>query len=137
MSRFAAILYVFAGISGLLAVALSALAAHALASFAPTGEQAVTWFREATAFQATHTLALIGATAISERLPPGLGQRMMRKAAVLFAVAVVLFPGALYAASFNGPVITAPVGGIAAMAGWALLAVGSWLGYRDAKNGSS
>ena len=37
MSRFAAILYGFAGLSGLLAVALSALAAHALASIAPTG----------------------------------------------------------------------------------------------------
>jgi uncharacterized membrane protein YgdD (TMEM256/DUF423 family) len=133
MSRFAAISYAFAGISGVLAVALSALAAHALASFAPTGEQAVIWFREATAFQTTHTLALIGATAISERLPLGLGQRIMRKAAGLFAIATVLFPGALYAASFNGPVITAPFGGIAAMAGWALFALGGWLGYRDSR----
>ena len=95
MSRFAAILYGFAGLSGLLVVALSALAAHALADIAPTGEQAVTWFREATAFQMSHTLATILATMISERLGPGLGQRMMRAAAMLLAAATVLFPGAL------------------------------------------
>jgi len=133
MSRFAAILFGFAGLSGLLVVALSALAAHALADIAPTGAQAVTWFKEATAFQMSHTLALILATVISERLTAGLGQRMMRTAAVLLAAATVLFPGALYSVSFNGPVFFAPIGGIAAMAGWAVFGLSAWFGYRDSQ----
>jgi uncharacterized membrane protein YgdD (TMEM256/DUF423 family) len=133
MSRFAAILYGFAGLSGLLVVALSALAAHALAAIAPTGDQAVIWFKEATAFQMSHTLGFIVATMISERLAPRLGRRLMRLAAVLLAAATVLFPGALYAVSFNGPVFFAPIGGIAAMAGWAVFGVAAWFAYRDAK----
>jgi uncharacterized membrane protein YgdD (TMEM256/DUF423 family) len=132
MSRFAAIMYAFAGFSGLVVVAFEALAAHGLAGFAPTGEQAVVWFNQATSFQMTQTFALILATAIAERLAEGLGRRLMRKAAVLFLLAAVLFPGGLYSGSFNGPLITAPFGGIAAMAGWVLFGVSAWFGYRDA-----
>jgi uncharacterized membrane protein YgdD (TMEM256/DUF423 family) len=51
---------------------------------------------------------------------------------VLFLLAAVLFPGGLYSGSFNGPLITAPFGGIAAMAGWVLFGVSAWFGYRDA-----
>lgn len=131
LSRFAAGMYAFAGLSGLLAVALAALAAHALAGIAPTGEQAVIWFREATAFQMTHTLALILATIVAERVEAGLAQRILRIAAAFMAAAVVLFPGALYFASFNGPVVFAPFGGVAAMGGWALFGVGAWLASRD------
>ena len=127
LSRFAAGMYAFAGLSGLLSVALAALAAHALASIAPAGDQAVVWFKEATAFQATHTLAMILVVTVAERVDEGLGRRLMRISAWLLAAAVVLFPGALYSISFGGPVFTAPFGGISAMAGWALFGVGAWL----------
>ena len=101
-SRFAAGMYAFAGFSGLMAVALAALAAHALGSIAPAGEQAVTWFREATAFQMTHTLALVLVTLLADRVPAGAGQRVLRIAAGFMVAAVILFPGALYSASFGG-----------------------------------
>lgn len=130
-SRFAAGLYAFAGFSGLTAVALAAFAAHALADIAPTGQQAVTWFREATAFQMTHTLALVLVTLIGDRVSAGAGRRVLRLAAGFMAAAVILFPGALYSASFGGPVIFAPFGGVSAMAGWALFGVGAWLASRD------
>ena len=133
LSRFAAGMFAFAGLSGLLAVALAAFAAHALASIAPTGDQAVAWFREATAFQATHTLALVLITAVAERVAPGKGQRVLRIAAGFMVAAVILFPGALYSVSFGGPVFTAPYGGVAAMAGWALFGVGAWFASRDSQ----
>ncbi len=131
LSRFAAGMFAFAGVSGLLAVALAAFAAHALAAIAPTGDQAVIWFREATAFQTTHTLALVLITLAAERVAPGKGQRALRIAAGFMAAAVILFPGALYSVSFGGPVFMAPYGGVSAMAGWALFGVGGWLASRD------
>jgi uncharacterized membrane protein YgdD (TMEM256/DUF423 family) len=130
LSGFAAVMYGFAGLSGLLSVALAALAAHALAGIAPTGEQAVVWFKEATSFQMTHTLALILVTSVAERVEAGIARRILETAAVFMVAAVILFPGALYSASFGGPVVFAPFGGIAAMGGWALFGVGAWLASR-------
>jgi len=129
ISRFAVVLYVIGAVSGLLAVALAALAAHALVSIAPTGEQAVIWFKEATAFQMNHALALILVTAISDRLQGGRGRNLMRASAIFLAAGAVLFPGGLYSASFGGPVFSAPYGGTAALIGWALFGVGAVVTY--------
>ena len=124
-SRFAVGLYVFGGVSALVSVALAALTSHGLAGLAPTAEQAVEWFKIATAFQMNHALGLILVTAISERLEPGRPRMIMRAGAVLLAAGALLFPAGLYSLSFMGPSITAPFGGVAAMAGWALFAVGA------------
>ncbi len=124
-SRFAIVMYVVAAISGLVSVALSALAAHGLATLAPTGAQAVDWFKQATSFQMNHALGLIAATAIAERLEPGRARALMRASALFMAAATVLFPGALYSASFNGPIFFAPYGGVSAMVGWALFGAGA------------
>lgn len=137
LSRFAAGMYGFAGLSGLLSVALAALAAHALAGLAPTGEQAVVWFREGTAFQMSHTLALILVTTVAERVEAGLARRILQTAAAFMVAAIILFPGALYSASFGGPVIFAPFGGVAAMGGWALFGVGAWLAARSSSSSAS
>lgn len=124
MSRFAANLFVFGAVMALLSVAADAFAAHGLASMAPAMEQAVVWFKEGTNFQMNHALALLIATAVSERFA-GRAQKVLRAAAVSFAAATVLFPGALYSISFAGPGFFAPWGGYAAMIGWILLAVGA------------
>ena len=129
ITRFAVVLYVIGAISGLLSVALAAFAAHALINIAPTGEQAVVWFKEATAFQMNHALASIGVTAISERLQVGRGRSLMRVGAAFLAAGAILFPGALYSVSFGGPVFFAPYGGVAAMIGWALFAVAAVVTY--------
>ncbi len=129
ISRFAVILYIIGAVCGLLSVALAAVAAHALVDIAPTGEQAVIWFREATAFQMNHALGLIFVTAISERLQWGRGRNLMRAAAIFLAAGAILFPGALYSASFGGPVFFAPFGGMAAMIGWALFGVAAVVTY--------
>ena len=124
MSRFAAILFVFGAVMALLSVAADAFAAHGLASMAPAMEQAVVWFKEGTNFQMNHALALLIATAVSERVA-GRAQKVLRTAAISFAAATVLFPGALYSISFAGPGFFAPWGGYAAMIGWLLLAAGA------------
>ena len=124
MSRFAAILFVFGAVMALLSVAADAFAAHGLASMAPAMEQAVVWFKEGTNFQMNHALALLIATAVSERVA-GRAQKVLRTAAISFAAATVLFPGALYSISFAGPGFFAPWGGYAAMVGWLLLAAGA------------
>jgi uncharacterized membrane protein YgdD (TMEM256/DUF423 family) len=87
-------------------------------------EQAVVWFKEGTNFQMNHALALLIATAVSERVA-GRAQKVLRAAAISFAAATVLFPGALYSISFAGPGFFAPWGGYAAMIGWLLLAAGA------------
>lgn len=124
MSRFAAILFVFGAVMALLSVAADAFAAHGLASMAPAMEQAVVWFKEGTNFQMNHALALLIATAVSERVA-GRAQKVLRAAAISFAAATVLFPGALYSISFAGPGFFAPWGGYAAMIGWLMLAAGA------------
>ena len=124
MSRFAATLFVFGAVMALLSVAADAFAAHGLVSMAPAMEQAVVWFKEGTNFQMNHALALLIATAVSERVT-GRAQKVLRAAAVSFAAGTVLFPGALYSISFAGPGFFAPWGGYAAMIGWLLLAAGA------------
>ena len=129
VSRFAVVLYVIGAVCGLLSVALAAFAAHALSDIAPTGAQAVIWFKEATAFQMNHALALIFVTAISDRLQWGRGRNLMRASAIFLAAGALLFPGALYSVSFGGPVFFAPFGGMAAMIGWALFGAGAVVTY--------
>jgi uncharacterized membrane protein YgdD (TMEM256/DUF423 family) len=123
-SRFAVGLYVFGALSALVAVALAALASHGLSGLAPTGEQAVVWFKLATSFQLDHALGVVLVTVIAEHVPASKARTILRIAAVLLAVAF-LFPLALYSLSFHGPGFFAPYGGFAAMAGWALFAVGA------------
>jgi uncharacterized membrane protein YgdD (TMEM256/DUF423 family) len=129
-SRFAVGMYVFGALSALVSVALAALTAHGLASLAPTGQAAVDWFKIATEFQMNHALALILVTAISEQLADGRPRMLMRAAAVLLAAGALLFPVGLYSLSFGGPVFSAPFGGVAAMAGWALFALSAVLAMK-------
>jgi uncharacterized membrane protein YgdD (TMEM256/DUF423 family) len=130
LSRFAVGMYVFAALSGLIAVSLMAFTSHGLLEAAPTGEQAVTWFKIATSWQMDHTLALILVTAIADQLG-GRAQQLMRIAAVLMAAGALLFPTALYSLSFHGPSFFAPWGGFAAMAGWVLFGVGALLALKQ------
>jgi uncharacterized membrane protein YgdD (TMEM256/DUF423 family) len=129
-SGFAATLYAFAGVSGLIVVALAALTSHGLAGMAPTAEQAVEWFKIATEFQMNHTLGVILVTAIADQLAAGRARTVMRASAVLLAIGAVLFPGALYSLSFLGPSFFAPWGGFAAMAGWIGFAVSAVMAFK-------
>ena len=135
-SRFAVVMYVIGAVSAFVAVAAAALTSHGLQGLAPIGEQAVEWFKIATNFQLTHTLGLILVTALGERFGEGRARLVMYAAAINLTAGAVLFPTALYSLSFNGPGFWAPLGGTAAMIGWALFGVGAVMAGRKKKKSS-
>lgn len=124
---------VFAAINGFLAVTAGAMGAHALrATLSP---QALDWMATAERYQMWHAIALGVVVALAAR-EKGLDAPMpymLKLAAGLFALGIVLFAGSLYAlalTSWRPAAMAAPVGGLALMAGWVALA---WYALARAK----
>jgi len=103
---------VLAALSGALAVAAGAFAAHGASG------QAAEWLKTGGQYQVIHAVAALVAVRMGERISPW-----------LFVAGGALFAGTLYAMAFGGPrwfgAIT-PIGGVALIAGWICLAVGAW-----------
>ncbi len=102
-------------LSGLIAVAMAAFAAHGLATLPPAAPQMV---RSAVEMQAWHALALLACGLWAPR-----GGWLADAAGAAFAVGTVCFAGALYALVLVGwhvPML-APTGGTLLMLGWVLL----------------
>ena len=117
---------VVAGISGLLAVALGAYGAHGLDGDAVVMGQ----FDTANRYHMWHTLAMLGAALGRDRLGPRAAP-WATGAAALFAIGLVWFSGALYAATALdqwGLTFLAPWGGTALMAGWLALGIAALRG---------
>ena len=113
--------YLFiAAISGFITVALGAFGAHALKNLL-TGPM-LDVYKTAVNYQMWHTLLL----ALVALLPP---QPLLNWAARLLVAGIALFSGSLYLlAVFNIPwlgMIT-PLGGLAFLGAWALLACAAW-----------
>lgn len=110
--------FILGCILALLAVAAGAFGAHALEARL-TAERLATWETGAR-YQTYHALALL-ATAWAAQQWGGAAQA----AGWLFVAGIVVFCGTVYALALGGPrwlgAIT-PIGGLAFMAGWALLA---------------
>jgi uncharacterized membrane protein YgdD (TMEM256/DUF423 family) len=119
MARF----YMFFGaLLGFAAVALSAVAAHALPS--RLDAKALTAVQSAIQMQGWHALVLLFCAVWMLRAPPA-SLVWANVAGAAFSLGVVLFSGSIYAGELGGVRIgpTAPTGGILLMAGWLLLAV--------------
>jgi uncharacterized membrane protein YgdD (TMEM256/DUF423 family) len=106
-------------LAAFLGVALGAFGAHGLRARLPPESLEV--FETAVRYQMYHAFAvLIVAIALAR-----LDGRVVRTAGWLFTVGILLFSGSLYAIALSGirtfGVIT-PIGGLAFLAGWALLA---------------
>jgi uncharacterized membrane protein YgdD (TMEM256/DUF423 family) len=106
-----------AAASGLVSVAAGAFAAHAVAD--PGAKELL---RTGASYQAIHALATLAAFALarSDRRPPVF-------IPALFLGGTVLFSGSLYALALGAPRWTGaitPVGGLAFMTGWGVLALG-------------
>ncbi len=105
----------FAALAGCAAVALGALAAHGL-------DDSVRALAEIAARYAMwHALAMIAAALVLDRT--GRGRTLILAALTLFAIGIVLFSGGLTALTFGIDTRTAPLGGMAFMAGWIALAL--------------
>ncbi len=104
-----------AAMSGLVSVAAGAFGAHGAAS-----PKAAELFRTGATYEAIHALAVFACAALGDAAWP-----RARIAAALFLVGAALFSGSLYALALGAPTLTGavtPLGGLAFMAGWAVLA---------------
>lgn len=104
-------------LAGLLAVAMAAVAAHALAGLDPARVRMV---ESAIQMQGWHALALVGCGLWAPR-----GGRLADLAGAAFVAGTVLFCGAVYALGLANVSlgILAPTGGILLMLGWLLLGI--------------
>ncbi|MBB4097039.1 uncharacterized membrane protein YgdD (TMEM256/DUF423 family) [Sphingomonas kyeonggiensis] len=103
---------VLAALSGAIAVAAGAFAAHGASG------QAAEWLKTGGQYQLIHAVAALVAVRMGERISPW-----------LFVAGGALFAGTLYAMAFGGPrwfgAIT-PIGGVALIAGWLCMALTAW-----------
>lgn len=111
-------LWIFIGMSGFIAVLMGAAAVHWLAT---TMDQAdIVRVEKAATYQMYHTLVLLALAAC------GLTEKCrMKWPVIIFALGIILFSGSLYAYSFThikALVYITPMGGVAFMLGWLLLA---------------
>lgn len=115
-------LAVLGAINGFLAVAAGAFGAHALKErLSP--ERLDTW-ELAARYQMFHALALLAVALLASR-----GGRLVTASGWCFVAGIAVFSGSLYLLAASGTrwlgAIT-PLGGLALLAGWALLAIGAW-----------
>lgn len=110
-------------LSACVAVAAGAFGAHALRATLAPGALAV--FETAARYQMFHALALMLVAGLLERPR----HPAIRRAAWAFLAGTFLFSGSLYALALTGQrwwgAVT-PLGGAGFIAGWLLLAWGSW-----------
>ncbi len=97
-------------------MALGAAAAHLLAE--PQAGLADT----ASRYALFHALAMIAAALLADRISAPWPRRLAALALVAFGAGIVLFSGALAALAFGVVIRSAPLGGMALMAGWLALA---------------
>lgn len=112
-----------ASILGALAVAGGAFGAHALKG--QLSEAALNSFETGIRYQMYHTLALLAVALLIKQVP---GVSTLVTAGWCFIAGIVLFSGSLYGLSLAGIKALGPVtplGGVAFIAGWICLAVGS------------
>jgi uncharacterized membrane protein YgdD (TMEM256/DUF423 family) len=114
---------VTAGVLLALGTVLGAVGTHALRARLTPDQLGV--FETAVRYHFYNSLGLLGIGVLAVSANPPL----LRWAAGLIVAGIVLFSGALYAASFGAPRIIhmlPPVGGLALIGGWILFAVALW-----------
>lgn len=109
--------------SAFLAVAAGAFGAHGLKG--RLTPEMLSVFDTAVRYQMYHAFGLLAAGWAASRWPG----RLIRTGGWLFVGGTVVFSGSLYALSLSGERwlgAMTPVGGLALLAGWILLALGCW-----------
>ncbi len=110
-----------AGLLGFSGVALGAFGAHGLKATLEAGQQLENW-KTAVFYQLVHAVALL---ALAGKAFPAVA-----KVGCYWIAGVIAFSGSLYWIALGGPVKVlwpvTPLGGLALLAGWAVLIVSSW-----------
>jgi uncharacterized membrane protein YgdD (TMEM256/DUF423 family) len=124
------VFFLLAGLSGAVAVALGAMAAHALrARLDPALLHA---FQTGVEYHIYHTLALFGVALWCRLLPRTVGWNdPVVIAGLMFTAGIVAFSGSLYLLALGGPRWLGPItplGGVAFIGGWLMLAFAAWRG---------
>ncbi len=113
-----------AAVNGFLAVALGAFGAHGLKQKLTVDMLAV--YQTGVQYHFYHTLALFGVALLMLQLPQS---AVLRWSALSFTAGIIVFSGSLYVLAISGVrwlgAIT-PLGGVAFLIGWILLAVAAW-----------
>ncbi len=122
MNNSAKTFLIIAAITSGLAVILGAFGAHGLRARLDPAMLSV--YQTAVQYHFYHALGLIGVAFAADRFPQS---RLIRAAGWFMLLGIVLFSGTLYALSLSGigrlGMVT-PFGGLALIAGWALLTLG-------------
>jgi uncharacterized membrane protein YgdD (TMEM256/DUF423 family) len=111
-----------AGVLGFVGVALGAFGAHALKETLLLHSSVETW-RTAVLYQLVHSVAIL---ALSQGI--AIDGKVMIWVARLWITGIILFCGSLYGLALGGPAILGPItplGGLAFLIGWALIAIKS------------
>lgn len=111
------------GVFGGLAVAAGAFGAHGLRG--RLSFELLSAFETGARYQMYHALALLGVALLLEQRP----SRALQAAGWCFAAGTVVFSGSLYLLALTGATwwgAVTPLGGVALIAGWGLLAYGLW-----------
>jgi len=120
----ARLFFVFACLFGMLGVAAGAFGAHALRG--RLSEPMLAVFETGVRYQMYHALALLAVALLISRTGSGAAVA----AGWLFSAGILIFSGSLYVLTLTGVrwlgAVT-PLGGVAFIAGWGLLA---WAGWR-------
>ena len=83
-------------------------------------------FETAVEYQFYHGLGIVAAGILAHRFP---GSQLIAWSGWVLLAGIVGFSGSIYATTFGAPEAIgalAPLGGLAMMAGWLLLAAGAW-----------
>jgi uncharacterized membrane protein YgdD (TMEM256/DUF423 family) len=107
---------------GAIGIILGAFGAHALRTRLTPRDLEI--FETAVRYQMYHAFALLAASWLLSRNAPGAGM-----AAWGFTLGTLVFSGSLYllvATGQNWLGAVTPIGGLALIGGWAMLAVGAW-----------
>ncbi len=109
-----------------LSVAMGAFAAHGAAKFMT--EQQLGWMEKAARYHMYHALALFIVAWALTYYPAQSG--LLKSAGWSFVAGIALFSGSLYIMSFSSLRLgyITPLGGVAFVLGWLLLAVAAWRG---------
>jgi uncharacterized membrane protein YgdD (TMEM256/DUF423 family) len=115
-----------AALNGFIAVALGAFGAHGLKQRLSAEMLAV--YQTGVQYHFYHTFALLAVALLMLQMPLN---NSLRWSGILFFVGIIIFSGSLYVLSLSGirwlGAIT-PLGGLAFLAGWLLLARAAWIG---------